>query len=102
MKSKVVKPTMRTTTPVKHLESVVRTYAILKRNRDEQPVMTRFKRWNDNIKFVWKSVRWTTEGGDLMRLRSNLTVHTNSLNLLLGVKLKLVITPSRFCGSHKF
>lgn len=86
---------------VKHLESVVSQYAILKRrhgDRDgDQPTMARFKRWNDNVKFAWKSVKWTTEGGDLMTLRSNLTVHTNSLNLLLGVKLKSVDQPRYFC-----
>lgn len=73
---------------VRHLESIVSNYAVLRKKRDEKPAMARFKRWNDNLSFTWKSIKWTTEGGDLMALRSHLTVHTNSLNLFLGIKLK--------------
>lgn len=73
---------------VRHLESVVSEYAILKKKQDEGPIPARFKRWNNNLALVWKSIKWTTEGGDLGKLKSNLTVHTNSLNLLLGVKLQ--------------
>jgi len=73
---------------LKHLESVVSDYAVLRKKRDEKPAVARFKRWNDSLSFTWKSIKWTMEGGDLATLRSHLTVHTNSLNLLLGVKLK--------------
>ncbi|KAK2880198.1 hypothetical protein FQN49_000472 [Arthroderma sp. PD_2] len=68
-----------------HLETIVQKYGSIGRPREQGPEQARFKRWNDNVKHAWKSIWWTTEGGDLATLRSNLTVHTNSLNLLLGV-----------------
>jgi hypothetical protein len=43
------------------------------------------ERWKRGIKRTWKTIEWTTEGGDLATLRSQLTIHTNSLNLVLAV-----------------
>jgi len=73
-----------------HLETVVTSYGVLKKDEERKPNGARFRRWNTAIKSSWKSIVWTTEGGDLAALRSNLTVHTNSLNLLLGVMMKCV------------
>ncbi|EZF31528.1 hypothetical protein H109_00513 [Trichophyton interdigitale MR816] len=68
-----------------HLESIVQKYGSIGRPRVQDAGQPRFRRWNDGLKHAWKTISWTTEGGDLATLRSNLTVHTNGLNLLLGV-----------------
>ncbi|KAL4805288.1 hypothetical protein BDV18DRAFT_140614 [Aspergillus unguis] len=69
-----------------HLEGVVEKYSIIrKRKEGRSSGVSIFCRWNEGIRSGWKSVLWTKEGGDLMTLRSNLAVHTNSLNLLIGV-----------------
>jgi len=73
-----------------HLERVVTKYGVLRNDGDGEPDGSRFRRWNTSLKAGWKSILWTTEGGDLAVLRSNLTVHINSLNLLLGVMVKCV------------
>ncbi|KAI9376478.1 hypothetical protein BJX61DRAFT_367047 [Aspergillus egyptiacus] len=70
---------------LRHLEVIVEKYSVLGKPTDGTFQVSRFRRWNDNIKTGWKAILWTKEGGDLTTLRSNLSVHTNSLNLLLGV-----------------
>jgi hypothetical protein len=71
---------------LKHLEAIVEMYSCIGRQRDrEQP---RLKRWSRELKNNWKKIAWTAEGGDLATLRSQLTVHSNSLNLVLGVLIK--------------
>jgi hypothetical protein len=68
---------------LKHLETLVEKYSSIGKPKDsEAPVL---KRWSRELKDNWKKVAWTTEGGDLATLRSQLTVHTNCLNLVLGV-----------------
>jgi len=68
---------------LKHLKKLVEAYGSIGQINDPESPM--LKRWGKEIKDNWKKVKWTTEGGDLATLRSQLTVHTNSLNLLLGV-----------------
>lgn len=69
-----------------HLESIVKKYSIIGTLADpEQP---RLKRWSRELKANWKKIAWTTEGGDLTALKNNLTIQTNSLNLILGVVVK--------------
>lgn len=71
---------------LKHLEGVVEQYSCIVQARDSQ--QPRFKRWTRDIQVNWKKITWTTEGGDLNALRSQLTIHTNALNLVLGVAIK--------------
>ncbi|KAH7064339.1 hypothetical protein BKA63DRAFT_171375 [Paraphoma chrysanthemicola] len=66
-----------------HLESIVAKYSILGTATDAE--CPRLKRWSRDLKANWKKIAWTTEGGDLITLKSNLTIQTNSLNLVLGV-----------------
>jgi hypothetical protein len=73
-----------------HLELVVTKYGALRKEGEGKPDVSRFRRWNTTLNTGWKSIVWTTEGGDLAALRSNLTVHMNSLDLLLGVMVKYV------------
>ena len=71
---------------LKHLETIVEQYSCIIEAQDSQ--QPRFKRWTRDIKVNWKKIAWTTEGGDLNTLRSQLTVHTNALNLVLSVATK--------------
>jgi hypothetical protein len=73
---------------LKHLETIVEKYGCLGDTRD--PTASPIRRWSRDLRRNWKKVEWTTEGGDLETLRSQLTVHTNSLNLILGVLNKSV------------
>ncbi|KAJ3526897.1 hypothetical protein NM208_g10968 [Fusarium decemcellulare] len=66
-----------------HLKSIVDKYAIISTAAD--PSQARVKRWSQRLKADWKKIAWTTEGGDLAALKSDLTIQTNSLNLILGV-----------------
>jgi len=71
-----------------HLKAQVDKYSCMVENQDRQE--PKFKRWSRDIKASWKRIAWTKEGGDLATLRSHLTIHTNSLNLVLGVAVKYV------------
>ncbi|KAJ4175811.1 hypothetical protein NW767_015663 [Fusarium falciforme] len=66
-----------------HLESIVDEYGIISTTADLSKA--RVKRWSQRLKADWKKIAWTTEGGDLAALKSDLTIQTNSLNLILGV-----------------
>jgi len=71
---------------LRHLERIVEKYSCMGRpETSQQPV---FKRWSRDLRANWKKVAWTMEGGDLAMLRSQLTIHTNSLNLILGVAIR--------------
>jgi hypothetical protein len=73
---------------LRHLQTIVEKYGSIGKPTDpESPLL---KRWSKDLKDNWKKVRWTTEGGDVETLRSQLTIHTNSLSLLLGVIIKYV------------
>ena len=71
---------------LEHLKAIVDKYSCMVEPQDLQA--PKFKRWSQDIKSNWKKISWTKEGGDLATLRSQLTVHTNSLNLILGVAMK--------------
>jgi hypothetical protein len=64
---------------LKHLETIVKKYSSIGKPKDSEA------RWSRRLRDNWKKVAWTTEDGDLATLRSQLTVHTNCLNLILGV-----------------
>ncbi|KAH7141445.1 hypothetical protein B0J13DRAFT_676394 [Dactylonectria estremocensis] len=66
-----------------HLQSIVEEYGIIGTASD--PEQARLKRWSRRLKVNWKKIEWTTKGGDLAALKSDLTFQTNSLNLILGV-----------------
>jgi hypothetical protein len=71
---------------LKHLEAIVKKYSCIGKPRNSEPSL--LKRWSWDLRDNWKKIAWTTEGGDLGTLRSQLTVHVNSLNLVLGVVVK--------------
>ncbi|PNY26286.1 Uncharacterized protein TCAP_03786 [Tolypocladium capitatum] len=66
-----------------HLQTIVDKYSVISTSTDaSQP---RLKRWTKELKSDWRKISWTTEGGTLNDLKGNLTIQTNSLNLILGV-----------------
>ncbi|KAK4031596.1 hypothetical protein C8A01DRAFT_21213 [Parachaetomium inaequale] len=68
---------------LRYLDNIIKKYSSIGRPRDPGAPVT--ERWKRGIKETWMRIEWTTEGGDLATLRSQLTVHTNSLNLVLAV-----------------
>ncbi|KAH7240709.1 uncharacterized protein BKA55DRAFT_542022 [Fusarium redolens] len=68
-----------------HLDNLVKEYGRLSSTGVEstgnEPAFTRIGK---KIKRNWQTIQWTTEGGDLATLRSQLILHTNCLGLVLG------------------
>jgi hypothetical protein len=64
-----------------HLETLIAKYMVLE-DRGEN---TGQKRWKDEVKKNWKKLLWTTEGGDIAKLKTTITAHVNGLNLVLSV-----------------
>jgi hypothetical protein len=71
---------------LKHLEKIVDKYGVISQQPD--PQRSRLQRWSQDLVRNYKKVAWTTEAGDLATLRSQLMVHTNSLDLVLGIVIK--------------
>ncbi|KAI1411473.1 hypothetical protein F5Y13DRAFT_180823 [Hypoxylon sp. FL1857] len=68
---------------LKHLEGIVKKYSVIL-----QPTASSthgLGSWNQYVIKNWRKIEWTTEKGDLSTLRNQIMMHTNSLNLLLGV-----------------
>jgi hypothetical protein len=78
---------------LEHLESIVEKYSTFRCESvpSEPPTenlgakKTPPRRWRRELRENWKKIIWTTEGGDLATLRNQLTVHTNCVNLVVGV-----------------
>ncbi|KAI3339632.1 hypothetical protein F4824DRAFT_50337 [Ustulina deusta] len=66
-----------------HLEEIVKKYMIVSEQTDIQK--PKLERWSHAIVKNWRKVEWTTEKGDLNTLRSQIMLHTNSLNLLINI-----------------
>jgi hypothetical protein len=78
---------------LKHLEKIVEKYARIAEQQD--PTKSRLQRWSHELIKNYKKVAWTTESGDIATLRSQLMIHTNSLDLVLGIIIKFVQTSLR-------
>ncbi|KAI1121657.1 hypothetical protein F5Y10DRAFT_255810 [Nemania abortiva] len=68
---------------LEHLEEIVKKYTIVSEQTD--PKKPKLERWSHSFLKNWKKIEWTTEKGDLNTLRSQIMVHTNSLNLLVNI-----------------
>ncbi|KAK1760373.1 hypothetical protein QBC47DRAFT_366974 [Echria macrotheca] len=68
---------------LKHLENIVSKYSAITEEQD--PSKSRVQRWSQELLRNYKKIAWTTEAADLSTLRSQLMVHTNSLELILGI-----------------
>jgi len=71
---------------LKHLENIVNKYGVITEQIDSDK--SRLKRWSESFVKGYRRIAWTMEDGDLQTLRSQLMVHTNSLELVLGVAIK--------------
>jgi hypothetical protein len=78
---------------LKNLEEIVDKYMVIDPSVANQGP-TSLKSWRQDVKKNWKKIRWTTEGGDLDKLRSNLAVHINGLNLALSAMHRCVMPNS--------
>lgn len=70
---------------LKHLETVVNKYGVVAAENNPKSDNSRLQRWSAQLVKNYKKIAWTTEAGDLAALRSQLMVHTNSLDLVIGV-----------------
>lgn len=68
---------------LKHLEETMRKYGAMVEPHDANG--TTMSKWAKVLAKVYKKIAWTTEKGNLDSLRSQITIHTNSLDLILGV-----------------
>ncbi|KAK3297356.1 uncharacterized protein B0H64DRAFT_473482 [Chaetomium fimeti] len=68
---------------LKHLEKIVENYGVVVTTKD--PAKSWLRRWSTEMTKNYKKIAWTTEAGDLAALRSQLMIHTNSLDLVLGI-----------------
>jgi hypothetical protein len=72
-----------------HLELLVDKYMEIDPNA-KNPAQTSLRRWQQDVKKNWKKIWWTTEGGDLDKLRKDLAMHINGLNLALSAMHRCV------------
>ncbi|CAG9939176.1 unnamed protein product [Clonostachys rosea f. rosea IK726] len=68
---------------LKHLEKTMKKYGAMVEPHDVNE--TTMSRWAKVLAKDYKKIAWTTEKGNLDSLRSQLMIHTNSLDLILGV-----------------
>lgn len=82
---------------LRHLEGIVNRYGIMKEPQNDDPKGPRLRRWSRDLRANWSRIQWTTEGGGLATLQRQLTLHTNSLNLIIGVANKYSPGPQLHC-----
>jgi hypothetical protein len=68
---------------LKHLEETMKKYGAMVEPQDVNE--TTMGKWAKVLAKDYKKIAWTTEKGNLDSLRSQITIHTNSLDLILGV-----------------
>ncbi|CAH0059705.1 unnamed protein product [Clonostachys solani] len=68
---------------LKHLEETVKKYGAMVEPQDVNG--TTVSKWAQGLAKDYKKIAWTTEKGNLDSLRSQIMIHTNSLDLILGV-----------------
>jgi hypothetical protein len=72
-----------------HLETLVNKYMEIDPN-SKTSAETTLRSWQQEVRKNWKKIKWTTEGGDLDKLRNNLAVHVSGLTLALSAMHRLV------------
>ncbi|CAH0019535.1 unnamed protein product [Clonostachys rhizophaga] len=68
---------------LKHLEETLKKYGAMVQPYDVDG--TTMSKWAKVLAKDYKKIAWTTEKGNLDSLRSQITIHTNSLDLIIGV-----------------
>jgi hypothetical protein len=72
-----------------HLESLLEKYMDIDPNAKTDKKA--FSKWKEGVKKNYKKIKWTTEGGDLDKLRDNLSVHVTGMTLALSAIHRLVV-----------
>lgn len=65
------------------LESFVDRYRIIRREQTSSGFTTERRTWSEVILANYKTVTWTTEGGNITALRDMLSMHTSTIDLTL-------------------
>ncbi|VUC22419.1 unnamed protein product [Clonostachys rosea] len=68
---------------LKHLEEIMKKYGAMVEPKDMKEKT--INKWANVLAKDYKKIAWTTEKGNLDSLRSQIMIHTNSLDLILGV-----------------
>lgn len=64
------------------LESFVDRYQVIRKRKTDGGFVVE-RSWSEIILANYKTIKWTTEGGDITELRNILHVHTNTINLTM-------------------
>jgi hypothetical protein len=75
---------------LKHLELLVSKYMEIEPHATDRGRLNQ-RTWRQDVWRNWKKIQWTTKGGDLDKLRSNLAMHTRCLNLALSAMHRCVL-----------
>lgn len=72
---------------LKHLENVLEKYPELRSDAGAAEIDEASRRkWKQRLKTNIKKIKWTTEGADLDKLKQNLAIHINALNLAIAAR----------------
>ncbi|KAJ6281942.1 hypothetical protein J3E71DRAFT_381382 [Bipolaris maydis] len=77
---------------VDDLDSLIDKYQVIKKHRTVGGFAIE-RAWSDLAVAEYKTIPWTTEGGDLDNLRDLLQVHKNSIIVLSSTRLERVVRP---------
>jgi hypothetical protein len=75
---------------VNDLDSLVDQYQVIKKHRTVGGFAIE-RSWSDLVLAEYRTMLWTTEGGNLQALRELLQIHTNSMTVLTQALQRLVI-----------
>lgn len=64
------------------LESFVDQYGVIRKRQTNGGFVVE-RTWSDVVLANYKTIKWTTEGGDIQALRNMLQMHTNTINLTM-------------------
>lgn len=73
-------------TTLKHLEKVLEKYPELRSEMKVTEDESTRRKWRQELKENVRKIKWTTEGADLDKLRRNLAIHINALNLAVATR----------------
>jgi hypothetical protein len=75
---------------VNDLDSLVDQYQVIKKHRTVGGFAIE-RSWSDLVLAEYKTMLWTTDGGDLHNLKGLLQMHTNSMTVLTQALQRLVV-----------
>lgn len=78
---------------VHDLDSLMDQYQVIKKHRTPGGFAIE-RSWSDLVLTQYKTMMWTTEGGDIQNLRNILQTHTSTITVTMQALQRLVFTPS--------